>query len=70
MLPQLQAERRLLNIEAVAVPDMEPHKRASLLQGLISAAQGKRKARRLSDALLEAGIQVKHIPKAETEGHK
>jgi hypothetical protein len=64
MLPELQNEQQILAIEAASVPHMKQDTRRSVFARLTKRRGGEVRARSLTQALTEAGVPVKTVPKA------
>lgn len=63
MQPRLEAEQRLLAIEAAFVPSMTDADRAGLVNRLVQQARGETvRAKSAVEAFAEAGIKVVHVP--------
>jgi len=62
MLPQLQAEKQLLAIEASSFGEMKPADRASTLRRLMARVDGRKRPKSAVEALMGAGIAVTHVP--------
>jgi hypothetical protein len=69
MLPQLQAERQLLAIEAASVPHMEKSSRSSLIDRYIARARGEAvRAKSFVEALMAEGVRVVQVPASKRPG--
>jgi hypothetical protein len=62
MLPQLQAERQLLAIEAASVPHMEQRSRAKVIGRYERHARDATRAKSTFEALIQAGVPVHDVP--------
>ncbi len=63
MLPELQAERQLLAIEAASVPHMTDKSRTSVIGRWERLSRGAAAhAKSAVEALLQSGIPVRYVP--------
>jgi hypothetical protein len=65
MLPQLQAERQLLAIEACSVPHMAETSRLAVLNRHARRIEGTRTPQSALEALQRLPIPVRHVPKRQ-----
>jgi hypothetical protein len=68
MLPELQAERQLLAIEAASVPHLKQEKAGQLIDRWVRRARGITAGKSVSQALMESGIPIRLIPPRRPTG--